>query len=539
MPFGDFFGFVFNSQSGSTDPITAFKAKFNRYPGNNKQWWVAKADVDDEDKGIEAGDFLPELLDKLFAGNNHAPRGHYILNAFYKDRSNASGIVGLPIEVTKQRPVTVCFFAGRAWYGCNSTVYFSQLLTERHKAGLCYQEADPTSEDISDLIATDGGVIPIPEISKIIKLVANGDGVIVIATNGVWNVTGGSGGFTPTDFSVNKISPIGCQCPLSVVETEDSLFWWGDIGIMGMQEKLGMYGPIPGAFERSNITETTIQTFYNEIPEEAKKEVKGVFDARNNRVLWLYRDEDGAATQYNRVLIFDIALSAFYPWKFSELEENSPVVKGAFLSERLNIARGADLVVVDGEQVQAEAVDVETGTEDISRYPSTIEYFTIRGVTARFAQCNNTNFVDWETADGTGATYESFVETGYELFNDAMRRKNITYLFTYLRQTETGWGVDGGGNPELDDTSSCYLTVKWDWANSTVSNKWSTPVQVYRPGRFIGMGVDYDTGFPITITKNKVRGNGKAIQFRYGTDERERNFDIHGWSIAVTGDTVP
>jgi hypothetical protein len=535
----DFFTYTLQRTiTGATDPITQFYNKFHRYPGNNKQWWAARADFDDDDKHIKAGDFLPELLDKLFSGNNHAPRGHFIVNAFYKDRAGVARTSGIPIEITNERPTSIAFYSGRVWYGCNSSVYFSQLLTDRHRAGLCYQEADPTAEDISDLIATDGGVIPIPEATKIVKLVPHGAGILVFSINGVWNVTSTNGGFTPTDFSVDKISPIGCKNPKTVVETEDSVFWWGDIGIMGMQEKVGMYGPIPGAFDRTNISENTIQTLYNDISEDAKKDAKGVFDTRNNRIVWLYRDDDVGATQYNRAILFDLSLSAFYPWKFSS-DSGSPVCKGLFLSERINLIDTVEDIVAGGILVTAGGVQVESTNTVASKYPSDVEFTSMINATAHFAQIRNVNFVDWEANDDVGLTYDSYIETGYELFNDAMRKKNITYILTYLKQTESSW-VDGVGGPELDDPSSCFLTVKWDWANTTTSNKWTTPVQVYRPGRFFPMsGSDYDTGFPIVISKNKVRGNGKAIQFRFGTNERERNFDIHGWSIAVTGNTVP
>jgi hypothetical protein len=528
-----------STTTGVTDPVSMFYNKFHRYPGNNKQWWVARADTDNTDTGEKAGDFLPEQLDKLFSGNNRAPRGHYILNAFNKDRSSVSGVSGIPTEVVDERPGTVAFYAGRAWFACNSTVYFSQLLTERYRAGMCYQEADPTSEDISDLIATDGGVIPIPEASKILKLLPNGSGVMVFASNGIWNVTGSNGGFSALDISVNKVSPIGCKCPMSIVETEDSVYWWSDVGIMGMQEKTGMYGPIPGAFDRNNISEQTIQSFYNDIPEESKREAKGIFDAKNNRIMWLYNDGDMDTTQYNSVLIFDLSLAAFYPWKFSSSTE-FPTLKGLFLGERINITDEIETITVDGETLVADSEVVQTTNQRVNNYPTNVEYVAARTGRLHFCQVRNTNFADWETFDGTGLSYNSYVETGYELFNDAMRKKNITYVYTYLRRTENEWStVDG--EPELDDPSSCMLTVKWDWANSPVGNKWTTPVQVYRPGRFIpmsGSGV-YDTGFPIVVTKSKVRGNGKALQFRYGTDELGRNFDLHGWSIAVTGNTTP
>jgi len=66
--------------------------------------------------------------------------------------------------------------AGRVFYaGINSTVvgpdvkspdytgwiFFSRTVTEPAHLGQCYQEADPTAEEISDLVDSDGGTIPI------------------------------------------------------------------------------------------------------------------------------------------------------------------------------------------------------------------------------------------------------------------------------------------------------------------------------------------------------------------------------------------
>ena len=493
------------------EPITEFFAANARYPGNNKQWWVARAEVDDADKGIGAGDFLPEILDKLYSGNNRAPRGHYLLNAFYKDRSAVSGVTGIPVEETDERPTSVTFFSGRVWYACNSTVYFSQVLSERYKAGLCYQEADPTSEDISDLIATDGGVVPIPEAGKIVKILPNAGGILVFAINGVWNITGTQSGFSAQDISVNKISPIGCNSPMSVVETDAAVYWWSDVGIMGATQSNGMYGPIPGAFEKTNISEETIQSFYDAIPEDIRREVKGVYDPKANNIYWLYRDEDVSSKQYNRILVFDVALAAFYPWKIGSID-NGPRLKGITVSNRLNA--------------------VDTSQFDIR--PSSLELTALKGENLRICQFRNTTFVDWKGEDDVGVPYYSYVETGYELFNDAMRKKAITYLFTYMRKTESEVTSD-----ELIDTSSCWMQIKWDWSSGEIAKKWTTPVQIYRLSRFfLPENNEYNTGYPIVVTKNKVRGNGKAIQFRFGTDEPGRDFDLHGWSVAVTGNTV-
>ena len=49
---------------------------------------------------------------------------------------------------------------GRIFYAVDSTVSYSQVLVSSQQAGNCYQNNDPTSETIPDLLDTDGGVIP-------------------------------------------------------------------------------------------------------------------------------------------------------------------------------------------------------------------------------------------------------------------------------------------------------------------------------------------------------------------------------------------
>lgn len=487
------------------DPISQFYARLGYYPANSQQWWLARAEIDDTSKGLAAGDFLPELLDKLFIGNMRAPKGHYILQAFNKDRAAVSGVTGIPAVTVDARPPSVAFFSGRVWYACRSTVYYSQILTDKFKAGFCFQEADPTSEHISDPVATDGGVIEIPEASKIIRLLPHGGGMLVFAKNGVWFITGNQEGFTSLDISVNKVSPIGCKSPGSIIETEDAVFWWADSGIMGMSQQRGQFGPTNG-FDRANISDETIQTFYNNITEAVRNEAKGVYDPKSNVIMWLFRDTDVLGTQYNKTLVFDLTLKAFYPWKYSSI--STPRIKGFFISNRLN------------------TYSIPTDID-----PSQIEFITLDTNALRIGQTRSGSFVDWPTISG-GATYNSYMEAGYELFDDAMRDKNITYLFTYLTRTETS----ATGNVP-DFPSSCQLRIKWDWASGSQSNKWTTPVEVYRSHQF-KLGSP-DTGFGMVVTKNKVRGNGKAIQFRFESSAAGKNFDLNGWSVEVSGNTTP
>lgn len=523
--------------STASSPIFTFFNELGRYPGNNKQWWVARAEADDPDSNIEAGDFLPKVLNKLFSGNNRAPRGHYILDAFKKDRTLVSGISGLGIEEIDERPNATAFFSGRAWYGQGSTVYYSQILdaTNASKAGLCYQEADPTAEDISELISTDGGVVPIPEIDRIVRLVPMANGVIVFALNGVWFISGGDAAFSATNISVSKISPIGTNSPLSIIETDGQIYWWSEIGINALSQESGQFGPIPGKFGNSNISEQTLQSFWDDIPNMAKAKVKACYDTRNNVINWLYQTEENSDTvgpyEYNASLQFDLTLQSFYPWKFGSID-NGPKITGLFLDTGFAQTLSDVQVTNNSVVVTDSAVPVTVGEFQTEIEPSNI-YYTVSVPDQGFvlSQANDQNYSDWKEFDGTGVGYESFIETGFEIHNDAMRDKQITYLFAHFAKTETEEGL----NP-----SSCYMTTKWDWSNRAASNKWSNTVQVYRPRiRPNPTTQELVNGFDVVTSKNKVRGNGKAIQFRFGTNEIGKTFDLLGWSVAYVGNTVP
>lgn len=506
------------------NPIYKFQSKIGRYPGNNKQWWVARADADDPDKGQKAGDFLPEVLDSLFSGNNRAPRGHYILNQFRKDRSALSGISGLPVEDVGTRPNSVTFFSGRAWYASGSTIYYSQILdtTSASKAGLCYQEADPTAEDISDLIASDGGVVPIPEANHIEKIAPLSNGVMVFAQNGVWFISGGDSAFSALNISVSKVSPIGTKSPGSIVETDGTIFWWSEIGIQAIQQASGQFGPIPGRFGNTNISEQTIQTFYNNIPPTSKSAVKSILDERNNVVYWLYSSTDSFVSEYDSVLCFDLSLQAFYPWKFSMLS-NGPRINGIFLDSGYVESGFTTNVTNNNVVVTASGANVVETRSDVSIKPSSIQYLVqVPGAGLTLASPMSFNFVDWESFDGVGATYDSYLLTGYELNNDAMRDKQIVYLFAHFRFTEDEFG---------NNQSSCKMTARWDWAGERNPRKWSSEAEVYRP-RTINLT-------DVVVSKNKVRGNGKSVQFRFGCSERGKTFDLLGWSVGYSGSTEP
>ena len=46
----------------------------------------------------------------------------------------------------------------------------------------------------------------------------------------------------------------------------------------------------------------------------------------------------------------------------------------------------------------------------------------------------------------------------------------------------------------------------------------------------------FNNGFPVVVTKNKIRGAGKALRIRFES-ESGKDFDFLGWAIAFSGNT--
>ena len=214
--------------------LLRWRSLLNTYPSNADVWWVMKNtsnafDVDARDK---------------FTFASPAPKGHYILDAFNQDRETLRDATDVTVafgdvipDVTSggKRPTAVASYAGRIWYagvnaqGFSTNIYFTQVVLDETQYPKCYQNNDPTDEDLSDTLDTDGGVINIPEIGTVVALRAVGSSLLIFAENGIWAIQGSgeSVGFKATDFNINKISEIRATGSTSFVDTNQALLWWG------------------------------------------------------------------------------------------------------------------------------------------------------------------------------------------------------------------------------------------------------------------------------------------------------------------------
>ena len=542
--------------------------------------WYSGKDAD--------GDYSETEFDKVYQGTTLTANGHYILDFFQKDRGTASGLTGLTkmTEVEGSRFRCVESFAGRVFYaGLDSsrnagTILFSKLADSIDDLGICHQQNDPTGEDISDLLATDGGEIRIPDAVKIQKLYAYQNSLFVFAENGVWQITGLEGVFKADAYSVNRVSRVGILNPETFVAAEGAPFWWSYYGIHTLTTD-----PVSGQGGEQNLSLPTVQTLWDNIGNDEKLKVTAAYDSINKRIFWAYPDADETVeSKLNNFLILDVPLQAFYPWKISDQSSNTDCVVGlSFFSgygaldlELDVLANNSDddvLTASGGTDVNAGSFVTDTvyiietvGTTDFTAIGASANtvgvVFTATGAgsgTGVATEANDvvsTRFSTVTTGDSAivllyrdGATnkltmggftgigfldwgdtnYTSFAETGYDFIGDLVTKKSAPYIVTYCRLTETGFTGTEQDGYEAVRPSSLTVAASWDY-NKT----FGTAQQVYRHKFPIVVDPNNIDNFPypeeVITTRLQMRGTGRSVRLRYES-EQGKDFNLLGWGI--------
>jgi hypothetical protein len=507
-------------------------------PSNAQSWYLGKD---------ASGVFDPNVLDMVDFGTSPAPKGRFILNVFVKDRSFVSGVVGLPYEVINTRPTTCAFYGGRAWYaGINSDtvsswVLFSQVAATAANYGKCYQDADPTSEVISNLVDSDGGIIPIQDAGTIVKLLPFGNSILVFADNGVWQISGdASGKFSASAYEVKRVSSIGCINPSSIVEAGQLIFYWSTDGIWVMQaDQLG-------SFVLKNITNDTIQTAFQDIPVLGRVNSKGIYHTPSKTIYWSYSNDhaqDGNTKRFKKdsLLCLDLRLNSFYQLSISSLEGSSPYIVDLCVTKQTSQSEQIFNVISNGDSILANTATVTVpGLARAAEIPS-IKFLTIvpntTNIKVVFSDIKDSGFYDWITVDGVGYGYAAYIVTGDDLGRDQGGYKDVQglYLISFMNRSETG--IDGNGEPI--NPSSCLMQARWDWADNSVANKWNNEQQIYKHKRVWLPSFPlpkYDDGYPVVVTKSKIRGRGRAVSFKF-TAEVGKDMQLVGWSVIFIGNS--
>lgn len=519
------------NQGWSTANISAYMAvSGGNSPANTQQWFVGK-DSDDN--------FDPALLGKHDFGTTPAPKGRFIIDAFARSQSriNQTGL-DIPEDLETGYPTAIGFAFERVWYaGVKSKysgaveynpnytgfVFYSRTLRSAKDFGQAYSDADPTSEMDSDLVDTDGGFVNIPEAGQIYRLVQKGSSMLVFAEHGIWEIGGGEYGFTATQHSVTKVTDFGVLSARAVVDAESVVLYWNRGGIYVLAPD-----PQSGRLTATNLTEKTIQSYYNDIDMVAKRHAVGSFDPVNRRVSWMYNDSGDAydgvtfVNKYNKELVFDIVLGAFYPNTLSATEGTSPYIAGYLETPDF-------LLRQEG---------VRTRGDSVTKY-LVIQYTNpaTNKAAVTFAYYRDATFRDWKSFDGVGVSFDSYLITGYEVMGDSARTKQSPYLIMHFKRTERVT-VEVEGQIAADNPSGALVSARWDWADHPDSGKWGEEFQAYRWLRPYILpdepGEEITYGSEVITTKNRLRGSGKALSLYIRSDE-DKDMYLYGWATRWSG----
>ena len=539
------------NQGWPSDKLTAvYGTAGNAYPSN--------ADIPTVCTKSDGG-WDVNAIDYALFGTTPAPKGKYIIDPFNRgtSRQTASGLTGLLADSDSTQLTSITGYAGRVFVAMSTVSYsaankettapiwgnsilFSQVVESVSDIGKCYQEADPTALNSEGLVASDGGVIKIQEASNIVKLVATNTGLLVFAENGVWMISGPDNIFAADNYSVVKISSVGCIAEDSVLASEQGVFYWADSGIYTLQPD-----PSSGRYVSVSMTENTIQTLYNDIPLHGKTYSTGIYDPSERKCRWMYR-HDGyyswssdvrGKVRYTRELIYDLTLQAFYTYEVYDGGTSNTIYVGNYCDSSGYVAAAGEEEVIDSSGV----VITNSGGGAITSYTSrteertqNVKYLTLREKSSEsnhiqfaFSHYRRDDFKDFGIEDAA-----AYLVTGSEMAGDSFNRKQVNNLILHFNRTETGFDeIDG----ELvaENASSCLVNSMWDFANSQRANKWGTQFQGYRlkrPYFASGPSDSFDYGWEIITTKNKLRGSGKALALRFET-EPEKDCHLLGWVI--------
>ena len=502
-----------------------YKTSRGVYPSNSQIWTIGKDSNDN---------FDPALLDKMDFGSSFAPRGKHIIDPFFQERevkltpgATAATPVHSPIQ-ENSRPDSIAFFQGRVFYGgirANNTetrlttghVFFSQIITDISRAGKCYQEADPTSEHISDIIADDGGVIVLSGCGKILSMVPMSGSLLVIADNGVWEITGNDAGFSALGYRVRKLSDFGAVSQ-EFVTYEGAVFYLSDIDWMMIA-----FSNENGGYNVTSLTENSVSRFYRNIPYSCRESARLIFDDSTKTAIMMYSMDAADCENRNNLLMFDFNLRAWYRYTYS-VGENRKLIDLAYVPDSLSFISDEN-VLVENELVvsEGEVVFIRTLLSPVST-PQLRFMVVDNNNSYRFAYMFDDSFKDF-----TDNNYDSYLVTGVNTFQDTMRNKQIEYIVTSLKRTEELFQGDA------IKQSSCLLSTRWDFSDDSISGKWSRPQQAYRYKRFfIPEGQDMNYGHDVIQTKNKVRGTGKALSFVFESEEG-KDLHLYGWAVSMSG----
>lgn len=408
------------------DPVANYLTNRGVYPSHSRVYSAMKLTAADNVAALGAFSALADQ--KVTFGNTIPPLGHYIHSAFSFDARSLLLTEGTPISTgttsysVANRPISCAYLNGHAIYGdideSNKTrIMVSQSVKEISSLARCYQEADPTADEINDVIATDGFVIRPVGMGKPLVMRETSKGVVILCSNGVWVLRGASGSFSATDFEIVKLAQLKFSSPNSVIVVDDTVFFCAERGIftVGANEL--------GELRVANITDTTIKTLYLEYGTERIKNMIAAYVQEDNYIYWLVPEEPVNGNYKGdayEMLVLNLELEGFFLYDFGKSDDRPALHIPMSLTglvqttndEPVTLAGGGEGVfTLGGEAITVSRESSVLQRDNLVFFASHRQGGTLDNV---IGTLTSTDMQDWT---GLGApqtfAYTSFIEFAY------------------------------------------------------------------------------------------------------------------------------
>jgi len=459
---------VDSDQSGSANPITWTKAKVGFYPEISIPFYSARHGAGQT--VLLQNAYNPWLVRNNYFGNSTPPVGSFIRSAanfvrggkWYPYHGSSAKYYEVEYRAS-ELPSSIAFYSGRLWYGDNSyysdpdvttntysdptdekklsggaRIYFSQIIDKNlDKAGKCYQQNDPTVEDINQLLDTDGGVLFIKEAGNIKKIVALGTALFVFSDKGVWRIAGSDfNSFTPTSYTVDKVSDIEVLSGNLVVAAKNRIYAMTKDALYAVDYK-GTVGDI----ELKDLSTPLIEDYFYTISTDIIKNSTLTYDDSNETLHCYIAGTDSSGNidpfSVSDILVYKEPLNAFYKYEIStpsnyKFLQALPGLDTAVTPIKDYVVDSSnEIVTVGSEEVYLEtSFETKSAVADITLFFMDYDEATNESSIVPATFSDNEDYVDL----GDGA-YEAFVEIGFDAMGDLLTKaKQVPYIHVYLER---------------------------------------------------------------------------------------------------------
>lgn len=392
--------------------------------------------------------------------------------------------------VETARPRCSAFFAGRLWfsgitpntnYKLQSAVFFSQVLEDISWAGKCFQQGDPTARQNNEIVDTDGGSIIVSEMGTVLQMLVVNESLLLFAENGVWAISGSDGVFSPTKYSVRKVSTRGVKSGLSAVLADNACVYYSNRAVYAIVQDETM-----GFLSSKKISDQVDSWFEDVVAGIDESLISLAYDAYSHRVLVCFNTEkeDFGADSLD-ILAIDLKNGAYMPW----------LVSNEYVSTTDYTGICGAVSIVNSFTVKTPVV-----FPVIDRDGSSV-YFKF------YSMHDDTAVADAHIANGD---YTSYMKTTVTVLDSAIMKKQMPRVGVYMkRQADASLKMQG----------------RFNWSNSGASGKWGTKQECYYE-----RGAEHD----VCWRTLSVRGIGKSLEL-YFTNEGAGPFTLYGWDVQYTG----